>query len=59
MAVGGRYKIVSGTDEWQRERGYTETKCEDEILTAADRGRLLNLARNAYRNNPQFVTILK
>lgn len=59
MAVGGRYRIVSGTDEWQRERGQIETKGEDEILTAADRGRLLDLARNAYRNNPQFVTILK
>lgn len=59
MSVGGRYRIVSGTDEWQRERGHVETKSEDEILTAADRGKLLDLARNAYRNNPQFVTILK
>lgn len=27
-----RYKIVSGTDEWQREMGVPEFKTEDEIL---------------------------
>ena len=56
---GARYKIVEGTDEWQRDRGVTETKGEDEILGASKRGKLLDLARNAVRNNPTFVTILK
>jgi hypothetical protein len=56
---GARYKIVSGTDEWQRERGQKETKNEDGILTASQRGKLLGLARNAARNNATFNTILK
>lgn len=56
---GARYKIVSGSDELQRERGVTETKGEDEILNQSNRGKLLDLARNSVRNNPTFVTVLK
>lgn len=29
FANGARYKIVSGTDEWQRERGIIERRDED------------------------------
>lgn len=57
--VGARYRLVSGTDEWQRERGARECKDEDEILDSGKRAKVLNLARNAYRNNPQLVSILK
>ena len=57
--AGARYKIVSGADEWQRERGVVETKGEDEILDYSKRGKLLDLARNAARNNSTFNTILK
>ena len=57
--VGARYKLVSGTDEWQRERGAREYREEDQILASGDRAKLLNLARNAYRNNPQLVTVLR
>ena len=57
--IGARYKLVSGTEEWQRERGTRECRDEDGILNASDRAKVLNLARNAYRNNPQLVTILK
>lgn len=57
--AGARYKIVSGTDEWQRDGGITETKNEDEILDFRKRGKLLDLTRNSVRNNPTFVTILK
>lgn len=56
---GARYKIVSGTDELQREQGQRETKGEDEILNNQKRGKLLDLARNAVRNNSTFNTILK
>lgn len=56
---GARYKIVTGTDEWQRDGGIIETKGEDEILDFAKRGKLLDLGRNSVRNNPTFVTILK
>lgn len=56
---GARYKIVSGSDEWQREEGQKETKNEDEILNASKRGKLLDLTRNAARNNATFNTILK
>lgn len=57
--AGARYKIVSGTDEWQRERGITEKKGEDDILDKSKRGKLLDLSRNAVRNNATFNTILK
>ena len=56
---GARYKIVSGTDEWQRDKGSIETRNEDEILDYTKRGKLLDLSRNAFRNNPTFVTALK
>ena len=56
---GARYKVVSGSDEWQREQGQKETKEEDEILNFSKRGKLLNLTRNAARNNATFNTILK
>lgn len=56
---GARYKVVTGTDEWQRDKGVAETKNEDEILDSRKRGKLLDLSRNAFRNNPTFVTILK
>lgn len=56
---GARYKVVSGSDELQREQGMKETVGEDQILSAHKRAKLLNLTRNALRNNPTFVTILK
>ena len=57
--AGARYKIVTGSDEWQRERGIAETKGEDDILDKSKRGKLLDLSRNAVRNNATFNTILK
>lgn len=54
-----RYKIVSGFDQYQRERGQIERKDENEILSAYERGRLLDMARNAVRNSATFNTILK
>ena len=57
--AGARYKVVTGTDEWQRERGVVETKGEDEILDKSKRGKLLDLVRNQARNNSTFNTILK
>lgn len=59
LQSGPRYKLVSGTDEWQRERGATERKNEDQILGAGGRGRMLDLARNAARNSSTFNGILK
>ncbi len=46
---GARYKVVTGTDEWQRDKGVAETKNEDEILDSRKRGKLLDLSRNAFR----------
>ena len=57
--AGARYKVVTGTDVAQRERGVTETKSEDEILDKSKRGKLLDLVRNQARNNSTFNTILK
>lgn len=57
--AGARYKVVSGSDEDQREKGVVETKNEDHILTAHSRAKLLNLTRNCLRNNPTFNTIIK
>lgn len=60
MAMGGpRYKVVSGFDESQRERGFTELYGEDHYLDSHRRGRLLDLTRNAVRNSATFNTILK
>lgn len=56
---GPRYKLVSGTDEWQRERGMIEHRDEDEILNVYGRGKMLDLARNATRNSSTFNAILK
>ena len=56
---GARYKIVSGSDQYQRELGITETRSEDEILNHQRRGQLLDLARNATRNSSIFTTILR
>ena len=56
---GARYRVVSGTDEDQREKGVAERDGEDTILNHARRGKLLDLARNAARNNPTFATFLK
>ena len=59
-ALGGaRYKLVSGTDQWQREQGITERVGEDEILNLYGRGKALDLARNATRNSSTFNGILK
>lgn len=59
-AMGGpRYKLVSGTDEWQRERGQIEHTSEDGILDVYRRGRMLDLARNTARNSPTFNGLLK
>ena len=55
---GARYRITSGTDQYQREMGQIERKGEDGILDHAQRGRLLDMARNAVRNNATFATIL-
>lgn len=35
---GARYKLVSSTDVFQRERGFTESFDEDEILNSYGRG---------------------
>lgn len=59
LQSGPRYKLVSGTDEWQRERGVVEHKDEDEIFSAYGRGKALDLARNATRNSSTFNAILK
>ena len=59
-ALGGaRYKLVSGTDQFQREQGLVERGSEDEILNAYGRGKVLDLARNATRNSSTFNGILK
>lgn len=59
FAHGGRYKVVSGSDVALRERGYTEHHGEDEILSAWQRGAMLNLARNQARNSSTLCSILK
>lgn len=59
LQSGPRYKLVSGTDEWQRERGIVEHRNEDEILNNYGRGKALDLARNATRNSSTFNAILK
>lgn len=59
MMSGPRYKLVSGTDVWQRERGMTEHRTEDEILNVFGRGQMLDLARNATRNSSTFNGVLK
>lgn len=56
---GPRYKLVSGTDVLQRERGMVESRNEDEILNAYGRGQMLDMARNASRNSSTFNGILK
>lgn len=56
---GPRYKLVSSTDVWQRERGFTEHFDEDQILNIYGRGQMLDLARNATRNSSTFNGILK
>lgn len=56
---GARYKVVSGTDEWQREKGQIERFGEDYYLDANRRGRMLDLARNQARNSSTFNGILK
>jgi len=56
---GPRYKLVSGTDQWQRERGMIEHRDEDEILNVYGRGRMIDLARNASRNSSTFNGIMK
>lgn len=56
---GPRYKLVSGTDILQRERGMVEYRDEDEILNAYGRGQMIDLARNASRNSSTFNGILK
>ena len=59
MMAGPRYKLVSGTDVWQRGRGMTERRDEDEILNTYGRGAMLDLARNAARNSSTFNGVLK
>lgn len=59
LQSGARYKLVSGSDEWQRERGIIERTSEDEILNQYGRGKMLDLARNATRNSSTFNGILK
>jgi len=54
-----RYRIVSGTDEWQREMGVPEFKPEDWVLNQYGRGKMLDLARNAARNSSTLASILK
>lgn len=56
---GPRYKVVSGPDKDQRERGKAETVGEDRILDHSKRGQLLDLVRNQVRNSPTFNGILK
>lgn len=59
LQYGARYKLVSSTDEWQRERGFTEFFNEDQVLNQYGRGKMLDLARNATRNSSTFNGILK
>lgn len=59
LQSGARYKLVSGTDEWQRERGMVERANEDEILGQYGRGKMIDLGRNATRNSSTFNAILK
>ena len=59
LQYGPRYKLVSSTDVWQRERGFTEHFDEDQILNIYGRGQMLDLARNATRNSSTFNGILK
>lgn len=59
MMAGPRYKLVSGTDVWQRGRGMAEHRDEDEILNSYGRGAMIDLARNAARNSSTFNGILK
>ena len=56
---GARYKLVTGSDQYQREGGIGETESEDQILDFFKRGKLLDLSRNSVRNNSTFNTILK
>lgn len=39
---GPRYKLVSGTNVWQRDRGFSEHRDEDEILNTFGRGAMLD-----------------
>ena len=57
--AGPRYKLVSGTDVWQRDRGIMEHRSEDEILNTYGRGAMLDLARNAARNSSTFNGVMK
>lgn len=59
MMAGPRYKLISGTDVWQRGRGMAEHRDEDEILNSYGRGAMIDLARNAARNSSTFNGILK
>ena len=59
MMSGPHYKIVQGTDVWQRGRGMTEYRDEDQIMNAFGRGAMIDLARNAARNSSTFNGILK
>ena len=49
---GPKYKLVDGTDQFQRERGMVEYFGEDDILDAYGRGKMLDQARNSTRNSP-------
>lgn len=57
--AGSRYKVVSGSDQFNREQGITESNNEDNILSKWDRGRLLSLCRNQMRNSPTFQSITR
>ena len=59
VSGGPRYRVVSGTDQWQRARGMPEWRDEDEILNVYGRGKMLDLARNATRNSSTFSGLLK
>lgn len=59
LTSGPHYKIVQGTDAWQRGQGQIEHRSEDEIFNLYSRGKFIDLARNAARNSSTFNAILK
>lgn len=59
LVSGARYKVVSGLDTLNRERGRTERCGEDGVLDYTKRMELLNMTRNLARNSSTACSILK
>lgn len=56
--AGANYKVIDSPDALQCDQGIAEYKNENEILTLTKRLKLLDMARNAVRNNPSINAIL-